>query len=138
MRDADAIFVRDAEKRAALLFDVRPKRLFTFCAAVTPRFRERPTAAANYKLSSGARRLPSRSGPDSPAYRTHDPRLVCRSLLIHEAFAIASFSYRIAVENKEPARVSCRCALWAAISRLSQRAGTLAGAGAEAAVRRRH
>ncbi len=95
MRDADAI-VRDAEKRAALLFDLRPKAPVT--VQPFPRFRE-ANAAANYNA-------PAQDGSRPGVVQI--PRRIermttfgLRSLLYHEAVPGHHFHIALQVENKD-------------------------------------
>jgi uncharacterized protein (DUF885 family) len=95
MRDADAI-VRDAEKRAALLFDLRPKAPVT--VQPFPRFRE-ANAAANYNApaSDGSR-------PGTVQIPRRIERMTTfglRSLLYHEAVPGHHFHIALQVENKD-------------------------------------
>jgi uncharacterized protein (DUF885 family) len=95
MRDADAI-VRDAEKRAALLFDVRPKAPVT--VQPFPRFRE-ANAAANYNAPA-----PDGSRPGTVQIPRRIERMTTfglRSLLYHEAVPGHHFHIALQVENKE-------------------------------------
>jgi uncharacterized protein (DUF885 family) len=95
MRDADAI-VRDAEKRAALLFDVRPKAPVTVQAF--PRFRE-ANAAANYNAPA-----PDGSRPGTVQIPRRIERMTTfglRSLLYHEAVPGHHFHIALQVENHD-------------------------------------
>jgi uncharacterized protein (DUF885 family) len=95
MRDADAI-VRDAEKRAALLFDVRPKAPVT--VQPFPRFRE-ANAAANYNAPA-----PDGSRPGIVQIPRRIERMTTfglRSLLYHEAVPGHHFHIALQVENKD-------------------------------------
>ena len=95
MRDADAI-VRDAEKRAALLFDLRPKAPVT--VQPFPRFRE-VNAAANYNAPA-----PDGSRPGTVQIPRRIERMTTfglRSLLYHEAVPGHHFHIALQVENKE-------------------------------------
>jgi len=95
MRDADAI-VRDAEKRAALLFDVRPKAPVT--VQPFPRFRE-TNAAANYNAPA-----PDGSRPGTVQIPRRIERMTTfglRSLLYHEAVPGHHFHIALQVENKD-------------------------------------
>jgi uncharacterized protein (DUF885 family) len=95
MRDADAI-VRDAEKRAALLFDVRPKAPVT--VQPFPRFRE-ANAAANYNAPA-----PDGSRPGTVQIPRRIERMTTfglRSLLYHEAVPGHHFHIALQVENKD-------------------------------------
>ena len=95
MCDADAI-VRDAEKRAALLFDVRPKAPVT--VQPFPRFRE-ANAAANYNAPA-----PDGSRPGTVQIPRRIERMTTfglRSLLYHEAVPGHHFHIALQVENKD-------------------------------------
>jgi uncharacterized protein (DUF885 family) len=95
MRDADAI-VRDAEKRAALLFDLRPKAPVTVQAF--PRFRE-ANAAANYNAPA-----PDGSRPGTVQIPRRIERMTTfglRSLLYHEAVPGHHFHIALQVENHD-------------------------------------
>ncbi len=95
MRDADAI-VRDAERRAALLFDVRPKAPVT--VQPFPRFRE-ANAAANYNAPA-----PDGSRPGIVQIPRRIERMTTfglRSLLYHEAVPGHHFHIALQVENKD-------------------------------------
>ena len=95
MRDADAI-VRDAEKRAALLFDLRPKASVT--VQPFPRFRE-ANAAANYNAPA-----PDGSRPGVVQIPRRIERMTTfglRSLLYHEAVPGHHFHLALQVENKD-------------------------------------
>jgi uncharacterized protein (DUF885 family) len=95
MRDADAI-VRDAERRAALLFDVRPKAPVT--VQPFPRFRE-VNAAANYNAPA-----PDGSRPGTVQIPRRIERMTkfgLRSLLYHEAVPGHHFHIALQVENKD-------------------------------------
>jgi uncharacterized protein (DUF885 family) len=95
MRDADVI-VRDAEKRAALLFDVRPKAPVT--VQPFPRFRE-ANAAANYNAPA-----PDGSRPGTVQIPRRIERMTTfglRSLLYHEAVPGHHFHIALQVENKD-------------------------------------
>jgi uncharacterized protein (DUF885 family) len=95
MRDADAI-VRDAEKRAALLFDIRPKAPVT--VQPFPRFRE-ANAAANYNAPA-----PDGSRPGIVQIPRRIERMTTfglRSLLYHEAVPGHHFHIALQVENKD-------------------------------------
>jgi uncharacterized protein (DUF885 family) len=95
MRDADAI-VRDAEKRAALLFDVRPKAPVT--VQPFPRFRE-ANAAANYNAPA-----PDGSRPGTVQIPRRIERMTTfglRSLLYHEAVPGHHFHIALQVENRD-------------------------------------
>jgi uncharacterized protein (DUF885 family) len=95
MRDADAI-VRDAEKRAALLFDLRPKAPVT--VQPFPRFRE-ANAAANYNAPA-----PDGSRPGTVQIPRRIERMTTfglRSLLYHEAVPGHHFHIALQVENKD-------------------------------------
>ena len=95
MRDIDGI-IRDAEKRAALLFDLRPKA--PVIARPFPRFRE-ANAAANYNAPA-----PDGSRPGTFQY----PRRVewmtafgLRSVVYHETVPGHHFQVALEVENQE-------------------------------------
>jgi len=95
MRDADAI-VRDAEKRAASLFDLRPKAPVT--VQPFPRFRE-ANAAANYNAPA-----PDGSRPGVVQIPRRIERMTTfglRSLLYHEAVPGHHFHIALQVENKD-------------------------------------
>jgi uncharacterized protein (DUF885 family) len=95
MRDADAI-VRDAEKRAVLLFDMRPKAPVT--VQPFPRFRE-ANAAANYNAPA-----PDGSRPGIVQIPRRIERMTTfglRSLLYHEAVPGHHFHIALQVENKD-------------------------------------
>jgi len=95
MRDADSI-VRDAEKRAALLFDVRPKAPVT--VQPFPRFRE-ANAAANYNAPA-----PDGSRPGIVQIPRRIERMTTfglRSLLYHEAVPGHHFHIALQVENRD-------------------------------------
>ena len=95
MRDADVI-VRDAEKRAALLFDIRPKAPVT--VQPFPRFRE-ANAAANYNAPA-----PDGSRPGTVQIPRRIERMTTfglRSLLYHEAVPGHHFHIALQVENKD-------------------------------------
>jgi uncharacterized protein (DUF885 family) len=95
MRDIDAI-IRDAEKRAALLFDLRPKA--PVVARPFPRFRE-ANAAANYNAPA-----PDGSRPGTFQF----PRRVewmtsfgLRSVVYHETVPGHHFHLALQVENHD-------------------------------------
>ncbi|HEY2844401.1 MAG TPA: DUF885 domain-containing protein [Bryobacteraceae bacterium] len=95
MRDIDGI-IRDAEKRAALLFDLRPKA--PVIAQPFPRFRE-ANAAANYNAPA-----PDGSRPGTFQY----PRRVewmtafgLRSVVYHESVPGHHFQVALEVENPQ-------------------------------------
>jgi len=95
MRDIDAI-IRDAEKRAALLFDLRPKA--PVVARPFPRFRE-ANAAANYNAPA-----PDGSRPGTFQF----PRRVewmtsfgLRSVVYHETVPGHHFHIALQVENHD-------------------------------------
>jgi uncharacterized protein (DUF885 family) len=95
MRDSDAI-VRDAEKRAALLFDLRPKAPVT--VQPFPRFRE-ANAAANYNAPA-----PDGSRPGIVQIPRRIERMTkfgLRSLLYHEAVPGHHFHIALQVENQD-------------------------------------
>ncbi len=95
MRDADAI-VRDAEKRAALLFDLRPKAPVT--VQPFPRFRE-ANAAANYNAPA-----PDGSRPGTVQIPRRVERMTTfglRSLLYPAAVPGHHFHIALQVENKD-------------------------------------
>jgi uncharacterized protein (DUF885 family) len=95
MRDIDGI-MRDAERRAALLFDLRPKS--PVVAQPFPRFRE-ANAAANYNAppSDG-----SRPGTfQFPRRIEKMTRFGLRSTVYHEAVPGHHFQMALQVENKE-------------------------------------
>jgi uncharacterized protein (DUF885 family) len=98
MRDIDGI-IRDAETRAALLFDLRPKA--PVVAQPFPRFRE-ANAAANYNPPA-----PDGSRPGTFQY----PRRIewmtgfgLRSVVYHETVPGHHFQIALEVENKEQPR----------------------------------
>ena len=93
MRDIDEI-IRDAEKRAALLFDVRPKS--PVVAQPFPRFRE-ANAAANYNAPS-----PDGSRPGTfqfPRRIEWMTRFGLRSVVYHETVPGHHFHIALQVEN---------------------------------------
>jgi uncharacterized protein (DUF885 family) len=95
MRDIDGI-IRDAEKRAALLFDVRPKS--PVVARPFPSFRE-ANAAANYNSPA-----PDGSRPGTFQYpRRLDrmTRFALRSVVYHETVPGHHFQIALQVENKD-------------------------------------
>jgi len=95
MADADGI-LRDAEKRAALLFDKTPKS--PVVVQPFPRFRE-ANAAANYNSPApdgsrpGVIQIPLR-----PEYMT---KFALRSLIYHEGVPGHHFQIALTVENKD-------------------------------------
>jgi uncharacterized protein (DUF885 family) len=94
MRDIDGI-IRDAEKRAALLFDVRPKA--PVVAQPFPRFRE-ANAAANYNAPA-----PDGSRPGTfqfPRRIEWMTRFGLRSVVYHETVPGHHFHIALQVENK--------------------------------------
>jgi uncharacterized protein (DUF885 family) len=104
MRDIEGI-IRDAEKRAALLFDLRPKA--PVIAQPFPRFRE-ANAAANYNAPA-----PDGSRPGIFQYPRRIEwmtRFGLRSVVYHETVPGHHFHIALQVENKELPR---RCAPWA-------------------------
>jgi uncharacterized protein (DUF885 family) len=95
MRDIEAI-LRDAEKRAELLFDVRPKT--PVIARAFPAFRE-ANAAANYNAppSDG-----SRPGTfQYPRRLSNMTKFGLRSLVYHETVPGHHFQIALEVENKD-------------------------------------
>ena len=95
MLDIDAI-IRDAEKRAALLFDLRPKA--PVVAQPFPRFREN-NAAANYNAPA-----PDGSRPgifQFPRRVEWMTRFGLRSVVYHETVPGHHFHIALQVENKE-------------------------------------
>ena len=95
MRDIEAI-LRDAEKRAALLFDLRPKA--PVIAQPFPRFRE-ANAAANYNAPA-----PDGSRPgifQFPRRIEWMTRFGLRSVVYHETVPGHHFHIALQVENKE-------------------------------------
>src|SRR5581483_10968102 len=95
MRDIEGI-LRDAEKRAALLFDVRPKA--PVIAQPFPRFRE-ANAAANYNAPA-----PDGSRPgifQFPRRIEWMTRFGLRSVVYHETVPGHHFHIALQVENKE-------------------------------------
>jgi len=95
MLDIDAI-IRDAEKRAALLFDLRPKA--PVVAQPFPRFRE-ANAAANYNAPA-----PDGSRPGTfqfPRRIEWMTRFGLRSVVYHETVPGHHFHIALQVENKE-------------------------------------
>ena len=94
MRDIDGI-LRDAEKRAALLFDLRPKA--PVVARAFPAFREN-NAAANYNAPS-----PDGSRPGTFQYPRRLSRMTkfgLRSLVYHETVPGHHFQIAFEMENK--------------------------------------
>ncbi|HEV8415978.1 MAG TPA: DUF885 domain-containing protein [Bryobacteraceae bacterium] len=95
MRDIDAI-IRDAEKRAALLFDLRPKA--PVVAQPFPRFRE-ANAAANYNAPA-----PDGSRPGTfqfPRRIEWMTRFGLRSVVYHETVPGHHFHIALQVENHD-------------------------------------
>jgi uncharacterized protein (DUF885 family) len=95
MRDIEGI-IRDAEKRAALLFDLRPKA--PVIAQPFPRFRE-ANAAANYNAPA-----PDGSRPGIFQYPRRIEwmtRFGLRSVVYHETVPGHHFHIALQVENKE-------------------------------------
>ncbi len=95
MRDIEGI-LRDAEKRAALLFDLRPKA--PVIAQPFPRFRE-ANAAANYNAPA-----PDGSRPgifQFPRRIEWMTRFGLRSVVYHETVPGHHFHIALQVENKE-------------------------------------
>lgn len=95
MRDIDAILA-DAQKRAALLFDIRPKS--PVIARPFPKFREN-NAAANYN-----RPAPDGSRPGVFQYpRRLDKmtKFMLRSTVYHETVPGHHFQIALQIENKE-------------------------------------
>ena len=95
MRDIDGI-IRDAEKRAALLFDLRPKAPVT--AQPFPRFRE-ANAAANYNAPA-----PDGSRPGIFQYPRRIEwmtRFGLRSVVYHETVPGHHFHIALQVENTD-------------------------------------
>ena len=95
MRDIDAI-IRDAERRAALLFDLRPKS--PVVAQPFPQFRE-ANAAANYNRPS-----PDGSRPGTfqfPRRIENMTRFGLRSVVYHETVPGHHFQIALQVENKD-------------------------------------
>ena len=95
MRDIDGI-IRDAEKRAALLFDLRPKA--PVVAQPFPRFRE-ANAAANYNAPT-----PDGSRPGTfqfPRRIEWMTRFGLRSVVYHETVPGHHFHIALQVENKD-------------------------------------
>jgi uncharacterized protein (DUF885 family) len=94
MRDIEGI-LRDAEKRAALLFDLRPKA--PVVARAFPAFREN-SAAANYNAPS-----PDGSRPGTFQYPRRLSRMTkfgLRSLVYHETVPGHHFQIAFEMENK--------------------------------------
>lgn len=94
MRDIDGI-IRDAEKRAALLFDVRPKT--PVVAQAFPRFRE-ANAAANYNAPP-----PDGSRPGTFQYPRRVEKMTrfgLRSTVYHETVPGHHFQIALQVEDK--------------------------------------
>lgn len=94
MRDIEGI-LRDAEKRAALLFDLRPKA--PVVARAFPAFREN-NAAANYNAPS-----PDGSRPGTFQYPRRLSRMTkfgLRSLVYHETVPGHHFQIAFEMENK--------------------------------------
>jgi uncharacterized protein (DUF885 family) len=94
MRDIEGI-LRDAEKRSALLFDLRPKS--TVVAQAFPTFREN-NAAANYNAPS-----PDGSRPGTFQYPRRLSRMTkfeLRSLVYHETVPGHHFQIAYEMENK--------------------------------------
>ncbi len=95
MRDIDDI-IRDAERRAALLFDLRPKS--PLVVQPFPRFRE-ANAAANYNAPPlDGSRPGTFQFPRRIEYMT---RFGLRSLVYHEAVPGHHFQVALQVENKD-------------------------------------
>ena len=95
MRDIDGI-IRDAEKRAALLFDLRPKA--PVVAQPFPRFRE-ANAAANYNAPA-----PDGSRPGTFQFPRRIERMTTfglRSVVYHETVPGHHFHIALQVENKD-------------------------------------
>lgn len=95
MRDIDGI-IRDAEKRAALLFSLRPKA--PVVAQPFPRFRE-ANAAANYNAPA-----PDGSRPGTFQYPRRIEwmtRFGLRSVVYHETVPGHHFQVALEVENKD-------------------------------------
>jgi len=95
MRDIDGI-IRDAEKRASLLFDVRPKS--PVIARPFPSFRE-ANAAANYNSPA-----PDGSRPGTFQYPRRLDRMTkfsLRSVVYHETVPGHHFQIALQVENKD-------------------------------------
>jgi len=95
MRDIDGI-LRDAEKRAALLFDIRPKS--PVVARPFPAFREN-NAAANYNQPS-----PDGSRPGVFQYPRRIDKMTkfgLRSTVYHETIPGHHFQIALEVENKD-------------------------------------
>jgi uncharacterized protein (DUF885 family) len=95
MRDIDGI-IRDAERRAALLFDLRPKA--PVVAQPFPRFRE-ANAAANYNAPT-----PDGSRPGTfqfPRRIEWMTRFGLRSVVYHETVPGHHFHIALQVENKD-------------------------------------
>jgi uncharacterized protein (DUF885 family) len=95
MVDIDGI-IRDAERRAALLFDIRPKS--PVVAQAFPTFRE-GNAAANYNSPA-----PDGSRPGTFQYPRRVERMTkfgLRSVVYHETVPGHHFQIALQVENKE-------------------------------------
>jgi uncharacterized protein (DUF885 family) len=95
MTDIDAI-IRDAERRAALLFDIRPKS--PVVARPFPTFRE-ANAAANYNSPA-----PDGSRPGTFQYPRRVERMTkfgLRSVVYHETIPGHHFQIALQVENKD-------------------------------------
>ncbi len=95
MRDIDGILV-DAQKRAALLFDLRPKS--PIVAQAFPRFRE-ANAAANYNSPA-----PDGSRPGTFQYPRRIDKMTrfgLRSTVYHETVPGHHFQIALQVENKD-------------------------------------
>ena len=95
MKDMDGI-IRDAEKRAALLFDVRPQS--PVVARPFPTFREN-NAAANYNAPT-----PDGSRPGTfqyPRRISNMTKFGLRSLVYHETVPGHHFQIALQVENKD-------------------------------------
>lgn len=95
MRDIDGI-IRDAERRAALLFDVRPKS--PIVAQPFPRFRE-ANAAANYNAPSSDGSRPGTF--QFPRRIENMTRFGLRSVVYHETVPGHHFQVGLQVENKD-------------------------------------
>lgn len=95
MRDIDGI-IRDAERRAALLFDLRPKS--PVIAQPFPRFREANAAASYNAPASDGSRPGTFQFPLRLEYMT---RLGLRSLVYHETVPGHHFQIALQVENQE-------------------------------------
>jgi uncharacterized protein (DUF885 family) len=95
MMDIDAI-IRDAERRAALLFDIRPKS--PVVAQAFPAFRE-GNAAANYNSPA-----PDGSRPGTFQYPRRVERMTkfgLRSVVYHETVPGHHFQIALQVENRD-------------------------------------